>query len=59
MELGCDYFMAKRKKRKSTKKSKIEIGIELYAVLLIIIAILGIGKMGPVGELIASFSLFR
>ena len=50
--------MAKRKKRKSTKKSKIEIGIELYAVLLIIIAILGIGKMGPVGELIASFSLF-
>ena len=50
--------MAKRKRRKSTKKSKIEIGIELYAVLLIIIAILGIGKMGPVGELIASFSLF-
>lgn len=50
--------MAKRKKRKSTKKSKIEIGIELYAVLLVIIAILGIGKMGPVGELIASFSLF-
>lgn len=50
--------MAKRKRRKSSKKSKIEIGIELYAVLLIIIAILGIGKMGPVGQLIASFSLF-
>lgn len=50
--------MAKRKKRKTTKKSKIEIGIELYSVLLVIIAILGIGKMGPVGELIASFSLF-
>ena len=50
--------MAKRKKRRSTKNSKIEIGVELYSVLLVIIAILGIGKMGPVGELIASFSLF-
>ena len=50
--------MAKRKKKKTTKKSKIEIGVELYSVLLVIIAILGIGKMGPVGELIASFSLF-
>ena len=50
--------MAKRKKRKTAKKNKIEVGIELYAVLLVIIAILGIGKMGPVGELIASFSLF-
>ena len=50
--------MAKRKKRKTAKKNKIEVGIEIYAVLLVIIAILGIGKMGPVGELIASFSLF-
>ncbi len=50
--------MAKRKRRKTTKKTKIQVGIELYAVLLVIISILGIGKMGPVGELIASFSLF-
>ena len=49
--------MAKKKRRKS-KKQNIEIAIELYAVLLIIISILGIGKMGPVGKLIASFSLF-
>ena len=50
--------MGKRKRRKTKQKEKIKIGIELYSVLLIIISILGIGKMGPVGELIASFSLF-
>ena len=49
--------MAKRK-RKKAKKEQIEITIELYAVLLIIAAILGIGKLGPVGRLIASFGLF-
>ena len=49
--------MAKRKKKK-TNKSSIEITIELYAILLILVAILGIGKFGPVGRLIASFGLF-
>ena len=49
--------MAKRKKKK-TNKASIEITIELYAILFILIAILGIGKFGPVGRLIASFGLF-
>ena len=49
--------MAKRK-RKRQKKQQPEIAIELYAVLLIIIAILGIGKLGPAGRFIASFGLF-
>lgn len=49
--------MAKRKKKK-TNKASIEITIELYAILLILVAILGIGKFGPVGRLIASFGLF-
>ena len=49
--------MAKRKKKK-TNKSSIEITIELYAILLILVAILGISKFGPVGRLIASFGLF-
>ncbi len=49
--------MAKKKKRKS-KKQTIELSIELYAVLLVIAAILGIGKLGPVGRGIASFALF-
>lgn len=49
--------MAKRKRRRS-KKQKFEISIGLYAVLFIIVAILGIGKFGPAGRMIASFSLF-
>ena len=48
--------MAKRKRRKT--KKNIEISIELYAVLLVVASILGIGKLGPVGRLIASFGLF-
>ncbi len=50
--------MAKRKKRKTAKKQKIELKVEVYAVLLIIISIIGLGKLGPVGRFIASFSLF-
>ena len=49
--------MAKRK-RKRQKKQQPEIAIELYAVLLIIISILGIGKLGPAGRFISSFGLF-
>ena len=48
--------MAKRKRRR--KKQKLEISIELYAILLLIASILGIGKLGPAGKLIASFGLF-
>ena len=50
--------MAKRKRKKSTKKQKLELKIEVYAVLLIIISIIGLGKLGPVGRFIASFSVF-
>ena len=50
--------MAKRKNKKTSKKKSIEISVELYAILFVIAAILGIGKLGPVGKLIASFSLF-
>ncbi len=48
--------MAKRK-RKKTKSASIEISIELYAIFLIIAAIFGIGKLGPVGRFIASLSM--
>ena len=50
--------MAKRKKKKSKKTSSIEISIELYAILIIFITIIGLGKLGPVGKVITSFSLF-
>ena len=49
--------MAKKKTKKAPKKS-FNHRDELYGVLLILIAILGIGKYGPVGKLISSFSLF-
>ena len=49
--------MAKRKKRKETKKSPSYL-VELFGIMLVLIAILGIGKYGPVGRVIASFSLF-
>ena len=50
--------MAKRKRKKSTKKQVLEIRKEVYAVLFIIISIIGLGKLGPVGRFVASFSLF-
>lgn len=49
--------MAKKKKKKVVAK-KFEHSEELYGVLLVLAAILGIGKYGPVGKLIASFGLF-
>ena len=49
--------MAKRKRRKSHKKEQLEIKKEIYAILFILAAIIGLGKLGPVGRLFASFSL--
>lgn len=49
--------MAKKKTKKAPKKS-FSHRDELYGVLLVLAAILGIGKYGPVGRLISSFSLF-
>lgn len=49
--------MAKKKKKKTAKKS-FDYSAELYGILLVLAAILGLGKYGPVGRLIASFSLF-
>ena len=50
-------FMAKRKKKKETRKGFAH-STELYGVLLVLAAILGIGRYGPVGGMIASFSIF-
>ena len=49
--------MAKKKKKKDTKKS-FSYSAELYGIILVLIAILGIGKYGPVGRIFASFGLF-
>lgn len=50
--------MAKKKSRKTKKDKKPSYLIELYGILLILIAILGMGKYGFAGRAIASFSLF-
>lgn len=47
-----------KKKRKKTVKKKFNYSAELYGIILVLIAILGIGKYGPVGSLFASFGLF-
>ena len=49
--------MAKRKKKKETKKG-FSHSSELYGVLLVLAGILGIGRYGPVGSMIASFGIF-
>ncbi len=49
--------MAKKKKKKEVKMT-FKYTAELYGIIFILIAILGIGKYGPVGRLFASFALF-
>ncbi len=47
-----------KKKRKKTVKSSFQYSAELYGIIFVLIAILGIGKYGPVGRIFASFGLF-
>ncbi|MBQ6135118.1 MAG: cell division protein FtsK [Bacilli bacterium] len=49
--------MGKRKRRRE-KSQNNELSVELYAIAFALMSILGIGKLGPVGKIIASFSLF-
>ena len=49
--------MAKRK-RKKVVKTKFKYKLELIGIILVLMAILGLGKYGPVGRMIASFGLF-
>lgn len=50
--------MAKKKRKKKVEKKEFGYTAELTGIILILIAILGIGKYGPVGRLFASFGLF-
>lgn len=49
--------MAKKKKKRQTKKG-FQYKLEVYGLLLLLASILGIGKYGPAGRMIASFALF-
>lgn len=50
--------MAKRKKKKKVEKKEFSYGAEVRGIILLLIAVLGIGKYGPVGRLFSSFGLF-
>ena len=50
--------MAKRRRRKSTKKERLEIRKEVYAILFVLAAIFGVGKLGPAGRYIAAIAVF-
>ncbi len=49
--------MAKRKRKKQAKKD-FTFSANIYGILLILASVLGIGKYGPVGRFITSFSIF-
>lgn len=50
--------MAKKKEKKEKDNKKFEYSNEVNGIILILIAIIGICKYGPVGKLINSFSIF-
>ena len=47
-----------KKKTKREKKKGFAYSSELYGVILLLAGIIGIGKYGPVGNLISSFAVF-
>ncbi len=49
--------MAKKKKKKQKEKD-FSFSAQIYGILMILAAILGLGKYGPVGKAITSFSIF-
>src|SRR5574344_1511413 len=49
--------MSKRKKRKIEKEQQ-SYQVELGGIILILLAIIGIGRFGPAGRLIGSFGVF-
>lgn len=50
--------MAKKKTSKASSKKNDSYTSELWGVLLILVAIMGFGKFGPVGNVICGFSIF-
>ena len=49
--------MAKKKRKKQTRKT-FEYKSELIGLILLVLSVLGIGKLGVAGEFVASFALF-
>ena len=50
--------MAKKKEKKDSDKKGFEYSNEVVGLLLILIAIIGIGGYGPAGNFVRSFAVF-
>lgn len=50
--------MAKRKEAKEENKKGFGASTELFGLIIILISVIGIGRFGPVGNLIGSFAIF-
>ena len=60
--LGYNYIkvvrMAKRKRKKEATTNNFKFSVEILGLILILIAIIGLGKFGPVGKIIKDFAIF-
>ncbi|MBO5475942.1 MAG: DNA translocase FtsK 4TM domain-containing protein [Bacilli bacterium] len=50
--------MAKRKRKKEATTNNFKFSVEILGLILILIAIIGLGKFGPVGKIIKDFAIF-
>lgn len=50
--------MAKRKRKKDATTNNFKFSVEMLGLILILIAIIGLGKFGPVGKIIKDFAIF-
>lgn len=50
--------MAKRKRKKEAITNNFKFSVEILGLIFILIAIIGLGKFGPVGKIIKDFAIF-
>ena len=50
--------MAKRTKKKAQDNKSVKFSVEITGLIFILIGIIGLGKFGPVGNLIKEFAIF-
>lgn len=50
--------MAKRKRKSEATTNNFKFSVEILGLILILIAIIGLGKFGPVGKVIKDFAIF-
>lgn len=50
--------MAKRKRKKEATTNNFKFSVEILGLIFILIAIIGLGKFGPVGKIIKDFAIF-